>query len=225
MILQAKNISKGYAVANGRLEVLRDVSISVEQGEIVAIMGPSGCGKSTLLNVLGTLDRPDSGSLFINEQDVSRLADTALSRLRNQIIGFVFQFHHLLPEFTILENLMIPLMLAGREVLEAHKISEEWLDRLELSERTDHRPATISGGERQRVAVLRALVNNPKLVLADEPTGNLDVSAGEHLMQVIRELVTAEGCGFIIATHNPRVGEIADRMLYLNEGIITSAEK
>ncbi len=182
MILQAKNISKGYAVANGRLEVLRDVSISVEQGEIVAIMGPSGCGKSTLLNVLGTLDRPDSGSLFINEQDVSRLGDTALSRLRNQTIGFVFQFHHLLPEFTILENLMIPLMLAGREVLEAHKISEEWLDRLELSERTDHRPAAISGGERQRVAVLRALVNNPKLVLADEPTGNLDVSAGEHLM-------------------------------------------
>jgi len=225
MILQADHISKGYATANGRLEVLRDISLSVKYGEIVTVMGPSGCGKSTLLNVLGTLDRPDGGTLTIDEKDVSKLGDRALSRLRNKTIGFIFQFHHLLPEFTILENLMIPLMLAGRDVLEAHNISEEWLRRLGLWDRQDHRPASISGGERQRVAVLRALVNNPKLVLADEPTGNLDVAAGEHLMQIISELVSEEGCGFVIATHNPRVGEIADRTLFLSEGILTSSEK
>jgi lipoprotein-releasing system ATP-binding protein len=186
-------------------------------------MGPSGCGKSTLLNVLGTLDRPDSGTLSIDGKDVSSLGDKSLSRLRNETIGFVFQFHHLLPEFTILENLMIPLMLAGREVLEAHKISEEWLSRVDLSERQDHRPTSISGGERQRVAVLRALVNKPKLVLADEPTGNLDVTAGENLMKVMSDLVSNEKCGFIIATHNPKIAEIADRTLYLNEGILSSS--
>ena len=223
MILQAEHISKGYTTTNGRLEVLRDITLSIERGEIVAVMGPSGCGKSTLLNVLGTLDRPDSGTLSIDGKDVSSLGDKSLSRLRNETIGFVFQFHHLLPEFTILENLMIPLMLAGREVLEAHKISEEWLSRVDLSERKDHRPASISGGERQRVAVLRALVNKPKLVLADEPTGNLDVTAGENLMKVMSDLVSNEKCGFIIATHNPKIAEIADRTLYLNEGILSSS--
>ncbi len=223
MILQAEHISKGYTTTNGRLEVLLDITLSIERGEIVAVMGPSGCGKSTLLNVLGTLDRPDSGTLSIDGKDVSSLGDKSLSRLRNETIGFVFQFHHLLPEFTILENLMIPLMLAGREVLEAHKISEEWLSRVDLSERKDHRPASISGGERQRVAVLRALVNKPKLVLADEPTGNLDVTAGENLMKVMSDLVSNEKCGFIIATHNPKIAEIADRTLYLNEGILSSS--
>ena len=223
MILQAEHISKGYTTTNGRLEVLRDITLSIERGEIVAVMGPSGCGKSTLLNVLGTLDRPDSGTLSIDGKDVSSLGDKSLSRLRNETIGFVFQFHHLLPEFTILENLMIPLMLAGREVLEAHKISEEWLSRVDLSERQDHRPASISGGERQRIAVLRALVNKPKLVLADEPTGNLDVTAGENLMKVMSDLVSNEKCGFIIATHNPKIAEIADRTLYLNEGILSSS--
>lgn len=225
MILQAEHISKGYATANGRLEVLRDINLNLDHGEIVAIMGPSGCGKSTLLNVLGTLDKPDSGSLIIDEQDVSQLGDTALSRLRNKTVGFVFQFHHLLPEFTVLENLVIPLMLTGLEFRQAYVQAEEWLRRLDLTVRKHHRPSTISGGERQRVAVLRALVNNPLLVLADEPTGNLDVVAGEHLIQIIRELVTEEKCGFVIATHNPRVGEIADRILYLSEGILTSLEK
>ena len=222
-MIEIKNLHKSYEMGATSLHVLKGINFSVKDGELVAIMGSSGSGKSTLLNVLGTLDRPDSGTLSIDGKDVSSLGDKSLSRLRNETIGFVFQFHHLLPEFTILENLMIPLMLAGREVLEAHKISEEWLSRVDLSERQDHRPASISGGERQRVAVLRALVNKPKLVLADEPTGNLDVTAGENLMKVMSDLVSNEKCGFIIATHNPKIAEIADRTLYLNEGILSSS--
>ncbi len=197
MILKATDIRKSYPTSTGSLEVLKGLNLSMEAGELISITGPSGCGKSTLLNILGTLDQPDSGSLKIAGQAVADLDDEQLSRLRSESIGFVFQFHHLLPEFSVLENLIIPQRLLEKDERTARMRAVELLERVGLSERADHRPGAVSGGERQRVAVLRALVNQPAVVLADEPTGNLDVDAASKLMEMIQSLAADFGQAFL----------------------------
>ena len=223
MILKAENICKSYRTSTGPLEVLRDVSLSLKEGELVSVAGPSGCGKSTLLNILGTLDQPNKGTLEIAGKDVALLDDESVSRLRCETIGFVFQFHHLLPEFTIVENLMIPQRLLGRSEKAAADWAKELLSKVELLPRADHRPNAISGGERQRVAVLRALVNEPGIVLADEPTGNLDVDAAQQLMEVIQALAEDFNQAFLIVTHNPDVAALCERNLTIKEGTVIPA--
>ncbi len=226
MILEARNIRKSYPTSIGSLEVLKGLNLSVKKGEMISVTGPSGCGKSTLLNILGTLDRADSGSLEIEGQSVVELDDENLSLLRNKSIGFVFQFHHLLPEFSVLENLTIPQRLLRREEGESRERTLELLEKVGLSDRADHRPGAISGGERQRVAVLRALVNRPSIVLADEPTGNLDIDAASKLMDMISSLAGDFGQAFLIVTHNPTVAAICQRNLKMENGLlITSPEK
>ncbi|HIO56782.1 MAG TPA: ABC transporter ATP-binding protein [Candidatus Marinimicrobia bacterium] len=222
-MLKAENICKSYRTSTGPLEVLRDVSLSLKEGELVSVAGPSGCGKSTLLNILGTLDQPNKGTLEIAGKDVALLDDESVSRLRCESIGFVFQFHHLLPEFTIVENLMIPQRLLGRSEKAAADWAKELLSKVELLPRADHRPNAISGGERQRVAVLRALVNEPGIVLADEPTGNLDVDAARQLMEVIQALAEDFNQAFLIVTHNPDVAALCERNLTIKEGTVIPA--
>ena len=223
MILKAENICKSYPTSAGPLEVLRDVSLSLKEGELISISGPSGCGKSTLLNILGTLDQPDKGTLEITGKNVALLDDESVSRLRSEFIGFVFQFHHLLPEFTIAENLMIPQRLLGRSEKTATDRVTELLSKVNLLPRYNHRPNAISGGERQRVALLRALVNEPGIVLADEPTGNLDVETARQLMEMIQNLAKDFNQAFLIVTHNPDVAALCDRNLTINEGTVIPA--
>ena len=224
MILKAENICKSYPTSAGPLEVLRDVSLSLKEGELISISGPSGCGKSTLLNILGTLDQPDKGTLEITGKNVALLDDESVSRLRSEFIGFVFQFHHLLPEFTIAENLMIPQRLLGRSEKTATDRVTELLSKVNLLPRYNHRPNAISGGERQRVALLRALVNEPGIVLADEPTGNLDVETARQLMEMIQNLAKDFNQAFLIVTHNPDVAALCERNLTMNEGTVIPAQ-
>ena len=224
MILKAENICKSYPTSAGPLEVLRDVSLSLKEGELISVAGPSGCGKSTLLNILGTLDQPDKGTLEITGKNVALLDDESVSRLRSEFIGFVFQFHHLLPEFTIAENLMIPQRLLGRSEKTATDRVTELLSNVNLLPRSNHRPNAISGGERQRVAVLRALVNEPGIVLADEPTGNLDVETAQQLMEMIQNLAKDFNQAFLIVTHNPDVAALCERNLTINEGTVIPAQ-
>ena len=224
MILKAENICKSYPTSAGPLEVLRDVSLSLKEGELISISGPSGCGKSTLLNILGTLDQPDKGTLEITGKNVALLDDESVSRLRSEFIGFVFQFHHLLPEFTIAENLMIPQRLLGRSEKTATDRVTELLSKVNLLPRYNHRPNAISGGERQRAAVLRALVNEPGIVLADEPTGNLDVETARQLMEMIQNLAKDFNQAFLIVTHNPDVAALCERNLTINEGTVIPAQ-
>ena len=223
MILKAENICKSYPTSAGPLEVLRDVSLSLKEGEMISISGPSGCGKSTLLNILGTLDQPDKGTLEITGKNVALLDDESVSRLRSEFIGFVFQFHHLLPEFTIAENLMIPQRLLGRSEKTATDRVTELLSKVNLLPRYNHRPNAISGGERQRVALLRALVNEPGIVLADEPTGNLDVETARQLMEMIQNLAKDFNQAFLIVTHNPDVAALCEKNLTINEGTVIPA--
>jgi|TARA_B100000378_G_scaffold268567_1_gene255821 lipoprotein-releasing system ATP-binding protein len=224
MILKAENICKSYPTSAGPLEVLRDVSLSLKEGELISVAGPSGCGKSTLLNILGTLDQPDKGTLEITGKNVALLDDESVSRLRSEFIGFVFQFHHLLPEFTIAENLMIPQRLLGRSEKTATDRVTELLSKVNLLPRYNHRPNAISGGERQRVALLRALVNEPGIVLADEPTGNLDVETARQLMEMIQNLAKDFNQAFLIVTHNPDVAALCERNLTINEGTVIPAQ-
>ena len=224
MILKAENICKSYPTNAGPLEVLKDVSLSLKEGEMISVAGPSGCGKSTLLNILGTLDHPDKGTLEITGINVALLDDESVSRLRSESIGFVFQFHHLLPEFTIAENLMIPQRLLGRSEKAATDRVTELLSKVNLLPRSNHRPNAISGGERQRVAVLRALVNEPGIVLADEPTGNLDVETARQLMEMIQNLAEDFNQAFLIVTHNPDVAALCERNLTINEGTVIPAQ-
>lgn len=225
MILAGEHLTKSYVTGDGRLTVLTDVSLSIERGELVSVMGPSGSGKSTLLNILGTLDRPDSGRLWIDGQDVLSLDDGRLSMLRNKTVGFVFQFHHLLPEFTVLENLMIPQLMKGVNQTDARRKATLLLSRVKLEGRREHKPRAISGGERQRVAVLRALVNDPGLVLADEPTGNLDPDNGAIVMAVIQQLAADGQRSFVIATHNPLIAGECRRNMQLIDGTIQESGK
>lgn len=218
VILTANNIHKIYRLPAAQLHILQGVNLEVEQGEIVALAGPSGSGKSTLLNILGTLDRPDQGEVTINGKNVGDLGDKELSRFRNLHIGFVFQFHHLLPELTLWENLALPAHLSGSGVDQAYL--SELLSITGLSERTGHYPHQLSGGERQRVAVIRALVNRPGIIFADEPTGNLDAENGAILLELIQSLRESEGQTFLIATHSHKLAEKADRRLVLENGVI-----
>ncbi|MAD97976.1 MAG: lipoprotein-releasing system ATP-binding protein LolD [Flavobacteriaceae bacterium] len=218
-MIQGKNIHKSF----GDIEVLKGVDISVKQGEIVAIVGPSGAGKTTLLQILGTLDKPNQGSdyeLTINNTSLKNLKDVEISRFRNNEIGFIFQFHQLLPEFTALENVAIPAYIGKKSQSETEKRAKEVLDYLGLSHRYDHKPNELSGGEQQRVAVARALINQPSVILADEPSGNLDSKSAENLHKLFFQLRDEFQQTFIIVTHNNELAEMADRKLFMKDGKI-----
>lgn len=215
-MIQATDIVKSY----GSLQVLKGVNLTINQGEIVSIMGDSGAGKTTLLQILGTLEKPDSGNLRINDTEVLSLSEKKLSRFRNDHIGFIFQFHHLLPEFTALENVCIPGLIAKKNKPEIEKRAKELLDFLGLSARLDHKPSAMSGGEQQRVAVARALINNPSVVLADEPTGNLDSKNAEELHKLFFELRQEFNNTFVVITHNPELANLADRKLRMADGTL-----
>ncbi len=221
--ITATALNKSYTVAANRLHVLRDLELSVERGEMVAIVGASGVGKSTLLHVLGGLDRPESGAVQVGDVDVARVTDAELVAFRNRHVGFVFQFHHLLPEFTAVENTEMPLRIARETVAAARPKARALLERVGLAERFDHRPGMLSGGEQQRVAVARALVMQPSLLLADEPTGDLDEGTADSLHALLREMHTEFGLTAIIATHNPRLAQQCDRVLRLEGGQLRPA--
>jgi lipoprotein-releasing system ATP-binding protein len=218
VVLEARGIRKAYAAPGGKLEVLRGVDLTVMRGTILAILGASGAGKSTLLNILGTLDRPDEGTLDIRGQRMDEMAPDALARFRARRLGFVFQFHHLLPEFSAEENVMMPLLIGGEAPGRARERAREALTRVGLPERWEHRPAELSGGEAQRVAVARALVSEPELVLADEPSGNLDRASADALHALVESLARERHQTFVVVTHNDRLAAIADRVLVLESG-------
>lgn len=215
-MIQANGIRKRF----GDLEVLKGVDLNVAKGEVVSIVGASGAGKTTLLQILGTLEKADSGSLLINGEEVTKLGSKALSAFRNKHIGFVFQFHHLLPEFSALENVMMPGLIAGKSKAECTPRAEELLARLNVLARKEHKPNQLSGGEQQRVAVARALFNNPGVVLADEPSGNLDSAHAKELHQLFFDLRKELGQTFVIVTHNEELAEMADRRLVIRDGVI-----
>lgn len=219
-MLEGKAIYKSFK----GLQVLKGVDISISNKEVVSIVGKSGSGKSTLLNILGTLDEPDQGSVVIDGNDVTKLSSNELARFRNQKIGFVFQFHHLLPEFTALENVMIPGLIQKKDKTKTQNKAKELLDYLGLSERLEHKPGQLSGGEQQRVAVARALVNDPQIVFADEPSGNLDLASSDDLHQLIFKLRNDFNQSFIIVTHNLELARMSDRSLELSNGILIPYE-
>lgn len=214
-----KNIHKSY----GEVNILKGVNLEIKQGEIVAIVGPSGAGKTTLLQLLGTLDKPDDGynyELRLNNTDINSLSDYKISKFRNEHIGFIFQFHQLLPEFTALENICIPGFIAKKDKNSVEKRAKELLDFLGLSNRMNHKPNELSGGEQQRVAVARALINNPSVIFADEPSGNLDSTSAKNLHELFFKLRDKFGQTFILVTHNKELAEMADRTLAMKDGII-----
>ncbi|MEO8587752.1 MAG: ABC transporter ATP-binding protein, partial [Flavobacteriales bacterium] len=213
-MIQAKAVRKKY----GELEVLKGVDLHVAKGEVVSIVGASGAGKTTLLQILGTLERADSGTLAINGTEVGALSSRNLSAFRNKHIGFVFQFHHLLPEFTALENAMMPGLIAGRSMNDCEPRAKQLLERLSILPRAEHKPGQLSGGEQQRVAVARALFNSPSVVLADEPSGNLDSAHARELHQLFFDLRTELGQTFVIVTHNEELAGMADRRLVIKDG-------
>lgn len=215
---------KGITKSFGSLQVLKGIDLHIDKGEVVSIVGPSGAGKTTLLQIIGTLDKPDSGQIIIDGTDVSSLSRKKLSEFRNQHIGFVFQFHQLLPEFTALENIMIPAFIAGKSRSEAKKKAEELLDFMGLSDRAGHKPSELSGGEKQRVAVARALINNPAVILADEPSGSLDSKNKEELHQLFFNLRDKFGQTFVIVTHDEHLARITDRTIAMRDGMLETAD-
>lgn len=220
MIIEAKDINKSF----GSLNVLKGIDISVRKSEVLSIMGASGAGKSTLLQILGTLSTPDSGSLVIDGVDVLSLDRKELSKFRNGSIGFVFQFHHLLPEFTSVENIMIPALIAGRSDKDAKKDAMSLLETMGLSERATHKPSELSGGEQQRVAIARALINRPAVVFADEPSGNLDSVTKAEIHKLFFTLRDTFGQTIVIVTHDPELSEMCDRTLYMQDGLFVREE-
>ena len=215
-MIKLRNITKSF----GALQVLKGIDLDISQGEIVSIVGPSGAGKTTLLRIMGTLDKADTGSVEIDGVDTSRLSQKRLSRFRNQKIGFVFQFHQLLPEFTALENVMIPAFIGGMGKKEARERAEELLAFMGLSDRAHHKPNELSGGEKQRVAVARALVNKPAVVMADEPSGSLDSKNKEELHQLFFDLRERFGQTFVIVTHDEELAQLTDRTIHMRDGQI-----
>jgi lipoprotein-releasing system ATP-binding protein len=215
-MIKATNVHKSY----GKLHVLKGVDLEIQKGEVVSIVGASGAGKSTLLQIMGTLDNADSGEVEINNTIVTALRGKELARFRNTHLGFVFQFHHLLPEFTAIENICIPAFIAGISKSDAEKKAAELLNLMGLTERANHKPSALSGGEQQRVAVARALVNNPAVVMADEPSGNLDSASAEGLHQLFFDLRDKMGQTFVIVTHNETLANSADRKLVMKDGVI-----
>ena len=217
-MIEIRNIKKSF----GSLEVLKGIDLTIEKGEVVSIVGPSGAGKTTLLQIMGTLDRPDAGSVLIDDIDTTQLSQKKLSDFRNRHIGFVFQFHQLLPEFTALENIMIPAYIAGASNKAARQRAEELLQFMGLSQRAQHKPNELSGGEKQRVAVARALVNNPAVILADEPSGSLDSQNKAELHQLFFDLRDKFGQTFVIVTHDETLAKNTNRVLHMRDGIIVA---
>jgi lipoprotein-releasing system ATP-binding protein len=215
-MLTAKNIEKRY----GAVEVLKGVDVTINKGEVVSIVGPSGSGKSTLLHILGTLDKPDKGEVYLHDQNITQLHGNSLSSFRNKHIGFVFQFHHLLPEFSALENVCMPGWLTSRSKTDVKNKALELLKILGLSHRIDNKPNQLSGGEQQRVAVARALINSPEIVFADEPTGNLDTANAKELHQLFFDLRRQFQQTFLIVTHNEELAHLSDRVLHMKDGKI-----
>ncbi|MBQ8807511.1 MAG: ABC transporter ATP-binding protein [Bacteroidaceae bacterium] len=215
-MIELKNIKKSF----GELQVLKGIDLNIAKGEVVSIVGPSGAGKTTLLQIMGTLDKADSGKVYINGTDVSVLKEKEQAAFRNREIGFVFQFHQLLPEFTALENVMIPALIAGTSSAEAMRKAKKTLDYLGLAERATHKPAELSGGEKQRVAVARALINHPAVILADEPSGSLDTQNKEELHQLFFDLREKLGQTFVIVTHDEALAKLTDRTIHMKDGRI-----
>jgi lipoprotein-releasing system ATP-binding protein len=219
-VLSLQNIARGFGRGAARLEVLRGVSLSVRPGEMVALVGPSGCGKSTLLHIAGLLEKADSGDVVIDGKAANSLGDDARTAIRRATIGFVYQYHHLLREFSAAENVMLPQMIAGVGRGGARERARELLASVGLAKRVEHRPAELSGGEQQRVAIVRALANKPKLLLADEPTGNLDERTADEVFGLLQNLVRGSGVAALIATHNVGLAQRMDRRVTLHEGVI-----
>jgi lipoprotein-releasing system ATP-binding protein len=219
-VLHLERLERAYTQGNRRIDVLKGTSASFYAGETVALLGPSGAGKSTLLHIAGLLERPDRGSVLINGVDCGKLSDNEQTRMRRMEVGFVYQFHHLLPEFSALENVVLPQLILGLARSEAETRGKEMLKSLGLEERWDHRPAQLSGGEQQRVAIARAVANDPKVLLADEPTGNLDPPTAERVFQQLLKLVRQSGVAAVVATHNLDLAARMDRTLRLMNGVL-----
>ncbi len=220
-IVETEDLTKIYGSGEVQVKALDSVSIHVEKGEFVSVMGPSGCGKSTLLHMIGGLDRPSDGLVKINGKDLSNLNDDDLTDLRREHIGFIFQFFNLLPTLSALDNTALPLVLGGTKPAEAQEKAAEWLEKLEVADRSTHRPEELSGGQRQRVAIARSLVTEPTLILADEPTGNLDSKAAQEFAVLLRETVDRWERSILLVTHDPRISSYADRILQMKDGRIT----
>ena len=218
-LIEAVGVTKSFKTAAGELRVLKGIDLSIGKGEMLGIIGASGAGKSTLLQILGALDRPTSGRVMFKEKDIASIDENSLARLRNTSIGFVFQFHHLLPEFNSLENVMFPAIISGTSFPEAGERANALLGELGLSGRTRHRPGELSGGEQQRVAVARALIQNPEIVLADEPTGNLDTATGNDLFGLFLDLNKKKGITFVVVTHNKSLSDRCHRVLEMADGL------
>jgi lipoprotein-releasing system ATP-binding protein len=223
-MLRLEGVTKSFASGAEQLDVLRGIDLTVQRGEIVAIVGPSGVGKSTLLHIMGALDSPTSGKVYLDDTDVFAMSETARAVFRNRTVGFVFQFHHLMRELTALENVMMPCLIAGMARADATERAEELLRGVRLNDRLDHKPGELSGGEEQRCAVARALATRPLLVLADEPSGNLDRASSEELHELIWGLRDSIGQTFVIVTHNPELSGRADRVVALRDGCATRRE-
>lgn len=217
-LLVADNVTKTFAHNGGSVEVLKGVDLRIEEGDMLGVVGPSGAGKSTFLHILGTLERPSGGSVQYDGADITKYSEAELAQFRNRTIGFVFQFHHLLPDFSALENIMLPGRIAGKSPGEIAKSASDMLDRVGLSHRADHRPGELSGGEQQRVALARALVMHPRLVLADEPTGNLDSTTSEQIHDLIASLNRSHGVTFLVVTHSAKLAERMSRVVEMRDG-------
>ena len=222
-LIRIVDLHKSYYDGESELPVLQGIDLEIYMSELLAVVGASGVGKSTLLHIIGTLDRPTAGSVLYNEQDVFTLSDTELARFRNKEIGFVFQFHHLLPEFTALENVAMGALITSSDNKTVYKEAESLLDYVGLSERLSHYPNQLSGGERQRVAIARSLINQPKIVLADEPTGNLDRRSSEAVLELLWDLNAKSGQTFVIVTHNQELAQQVDRIIQLVDGKVVDA--